>query len=547
MLKDLLALRLRMVFNFFRHFKKHWWFTVFLIILVFTLILFGGYGIFYFLFRFLEDQEVFGPLMVNLLVNMVNLIFFTMLVFSNLIILLSSAYLSRETERLFSFPFRGEKIFLMKFLETQFFSSWGFLILSIPMYLALFQVRNVPHINIFLLFPPLFFYIFIPAALASLVILFLTFVVPPRQTQKLMVFLVLAGIFISVVVYRFLGLRELIRTSLVGDFSQLVDFLSLGLNPLLPNSWYSQSLYSLLRMDWNSYIFYTWILVINAAFFTFLIYLLSAKMFRRGWLKTQEHNLTSSNRALSMVFNFRSKKALSTLILKDLIIFFRDPSQWLHILLFLGLVFAYLFNLGRIPHAENLPYWNEIIVCFNIAAANFILAIITTRFIFPQISLEGQQFWILCTAPVKKSLIIWQKLFSGLFVTFTFAIIISTLSNWILQTSFTVKIISMVTLLALSLGLTIISIAVGTITANFKETNAAKIANGSGGTLNVIVSLTYLAVNLFLLIRGIFLYLTTGIPLYMNPFLWILFMGNLIFIIGFLTFTLKKWNSMEIV
>ena len=535
-----------MLANFFRHFKTHWWFTIFLIMIVFVLILFGGYGIFYFLFRFLENQEVFGPLMVNLLVNMVNLIFFTMLVFSNLIILLSSAYLSPETERLFSFPLRGEKIFLMKFMETQFFSSWGFLILSIPMYLALFQVRNIAPFHIFFLFPPLFFYIFIPTALASLVILLLTFIVPPKQTQKLMIFLVLAGIFISVVVYRFLGVRELIRTSLFGDFTQLVNFLNLGLNPLLPNSWYSKSIYSLMRADWTSYLFYTWILFINATFFTSFIYFLSSKVFRPGWLKTQEHNLTSKNQALSVIFNFRSRNALSTLIMKDLIIFFRDPSQWMHILLFLGLVFAYLFNLGRLPQADNLPYWNEIIVCFNIAAANFILAIITTRFIFPQISLEGQQFWILCTAPIKKTLIIWQKLFSGLFVTFTFAIIISTVSNWILRTTLPVKILSMATLLSLSVGLTVISICIGTVTANFKETNAAKIANGSGGTLNVIVSLIYLAANLFLLIRGIFLYLTSGIPMYMNHYLWLLFLGNVAFIGGFLTYTLKRWKYTEI-
>lgn len=546
MLRSLLFLRLRMVINFFRHFKTHWWFTVLLIALVFILILFGGYGIFYFLFRFLEDQEVFGPLMVNLLVNMVNLIFFTMLVFSNLIILLSSAYLSRETERLFTFPFPGEKIFFMKYLETQFFSSWGFLILSIPMYMALFQVRNIAHSHVFFIFPPLFFYIFAPAALASLIILFLTFVVPPKQTQKLMVFIVLGGIFASVFVYRFLGLRELIRTSLFGDFTQLVDFLSLGLNPLLPNSWYSKSLYSLMRLDWGSYLFYTWILLINAIFFTAVVYYLSSKLFRYGWLKTQEHNLTSKNQALSIFFNFRSRKTLSTLVMKDLIIFFRDPSQWLHILLFLGLVFAYLFNLGRIPQAENLPYWNEIIVCFNIAAANFILAIITTRFIFPQISLEGQQFWILCTAPMKKSLIIWQKFFSGLFVTFSFAIIISVVSNWILQTSFSVKVLSMMTLLFLSVGLTAISICTGTITANFKETNAARIANGSGGTLNVIVSLSYLAGNLFLLIRGIFLYLTSDTTMLMNYYLWFLVIGNILFISGFMVFTLKRWERTEI-
>lgn len=545
MLLQLFAVRLAMAKNFFKHFKTHWWFTLFLIAVVFCIIVGGGYGGFLFMFRFLEKQEIFGPLLTNLIVNIVNLIFFMMLIFSNMIILISSVFLSKETEYLNAFPCSPRSVFFLKFTETQVFSSWAFILLSIPMYLALFQIREIPMYKLFLLIPPLYCYILIPASIAALATLYITYLIPPRQSQKAFLLLVLLGLFSSIFMYKFMGLRDLVMSSSYTSFEQLRSYLALGLNPMLPNSWYSKTFYALMRNDWPSYFFYLRILIANSLLLFYLVYLSSKEIYRVGWFKAQEHNLTSQVKTMGGFVNFNDKRPLFSLILKDAVIFSRDPAQWVQILLFLGMVFVYLFNLGNFPQSQQIDHWAEALICFNIAASNFILSIITTRFIYPQISLEGQQFWIFCLAPIHKNLVIWQKFFSGLFVTLTFSIIINMTSNIILKTSTDVKLISTALNLLIGIGLTAISICLGTVTANFKETNPAKLANGSGGTLNVICSLGYLAINIFFIVKIIFPFLIHGSSHLVNEYLWVLIIFNIVVITGSLYLTFKKWERLE--
>ena len=49
----------------------------------------------------------------------------------------------------------------------------------------------------------------------------------------------------------------------------------------------------------------------------------------------------------------------------------------------------------------------------------------------------------------------------------------------------------MATILVLSFGLTSLAVGLGAMTPNFREDNPARIANGLGGTLNVVLSLIY--------------------------------------------------------
>ncbi len=545
MFSELVKIRFLMIKNFFKHFKVHWWFTLFLIILVFFMIVGGGYFVFYYLFNFLEKQDIFGPLLTNLLVNMINLIFFVMLIFSNLIIILSTAYLSKETSYLFSYPFTAREIFFIKFLETVFFSSWAFVLMSIPVYSSLFHVRHISFYRIFLIIPPLILYVFIPAVFASIVSIIVTFIIPPRQSQKAFILLILIGIFISIFLYKFLGLRELIYTSIYGNFQKLIEILNLGMNPLLPNTWYSKTLYASMNLDFREYFFYLWMLLITGLFMGYILFNISNTGYYIGWLKTQEHNLTRPLIMIEEKIKFENKPPLISLVIKDFIIFFRDPTQWIQILIFLGIVMVYLVNLGKFPYSKVIKYWNEAIICFNIAASNFVLSIITTRFIYPQISLEGQQFWILSLAPIKKTLIIWEKILSALGITLAFSFIIVTVSNIILKTTTEIKILSGIISFIVTSGLTLIAISMGTFTANFKETNAAKIANGSGGTLNVILSLLYLAINLFFSIKIIFSFLTANIYYLHSIYFYIFILGNILFFYVLLRLTLTYWDKME--
>ena len=80
------------------------------------------------------------------------------------------------------------------------------------------------------------------------------------------------------------------------------------------------------------------------------------------------------------------------------------------------------------------PFWKNVVAFLNLAATCLTLATLTTRFVFPMISLEGQRFWILGLMPVSRWKILRTKFLFVLAGSFVIALILVTLSNVMLET-----------------------------------------------------------------------------------------------------------------
>ena len=90
-------------------------------------------------------------------------------------------------------------------------------------------------------------------------------------------------------------------------------------------------------------------------------------------------------------------------LLKDLRLFFRDNTQWSQLILLAVLLMVYLFNIKSLPlhSGERMPFRLVTIISFlNLGLAGFVLAAVAARFIFPGISLEGRQMWLLRSSPL---------------------------------------------------------------------------------------------------------------------------------------------------
>ena len=98
-----------------------------------------------------------------------------------------------------------------------------------------------------------------------------------------------------------------------------------------------------------------------------------------------------------------------SLVAKDLRLFWRDPAQWSQFLLFFGIMALYLANLRGARSFAGQEGWRAWGTLLNLGASMLILASLTTRFIYPLISLEGRRFWILGLSPVTLRHIMWQK------------------------------------------------------------------------------------------------------------------------------------------
>ena len=101
--------------------------------------------------------------------------------------------------------------------------------------------------------------------------------------------------------------------------------------------------------------------------------------------------------AARLPFISRPVKALA---LKDARLFFRDPTQWTQFMIFFGLLCIYVLNLRNVALDYQSRYWETLISHLNLAASMLTLSTLTTRFVFPQFSLEGRRLWIIGLSPI---------------------------------------------------------------------------------------------------------------------------------------------------
>lgn len=483
----------------------------------FMLMLMGaGTYLFYRAFAFLMDQELFGPPLMDLLVGLVLLAFFSMLIFSNLIITLSTSYISREVDFLMGLPVPFETIFRQKLVESIFYSSWAFVLLSLPFFLAFGIARDVEWYLYPLLALILVPYLAIPALIGALVTLVVTAVLPARKTRLLSIVLAALSVLGSFAMARFFGFRQLIASSDQRDIIQGMSFLEFGTSPLLPSAWLVRGILALAPGDMGgpdltAYVYWLAMLTATAAMLYQISEWLVPPLYYRGWAlsrdSAQRDEAPDTRWSMTSVFDrllWFLPWRYRVLAVKDLKVFWRDPSQWSQLAILFGLMVIYIVNL-RAAHRYSdavmllVANWKTLLAFFNLGAICFILSIITTRFVYPMLSLEGRQIWSVGLAPMPNTTIVWQKWVFCVMAAQTLALSLLALSNWVLGVELWLHALSFGVTIVMGFALSSLSVGLGALMPDFKDDNPARIANGLGGTLNALISMAYIGVTVGML------------------------------------------------
>jgi ABC-2 type transport system permease protein len=269
-------------------------------------------------------------------------------------------------------------------------------------------------------------------------------------------------------------------------------------HPLWPSRWMSAGLLASARGDWPRSGYYLMVLSAHAG----LLYLAAAAVARdlyfRGYSRAQGGR---SNRrhtglyAVDAVFHrlfFFLPQPIRLLILKDLRTFRRDPAQWSQFLIFFGLLAFYFLNIPRLGYGVQSPSWRNLVSFLNISVTALILSTFTSRFIFPLLSLEGRNFWVLGLLPVGRAQILWGKFAFSVGISLVATEVLVFLSDLMLGMSPVMIALHVGMVAILCLGLSGISVGLGARLPNLRETDPSKIAVGFGGTLNLLVSLVFI-------------------------------------------------------
>ncbi|HEV7278611.1 MAG TPA: hypothetical protein VGN57_00240 [Pirellulaceae bacterium] len=471
-------------------------------------------------FRFLRrviHEELSRTMIVQLMFNVFFLTLFLMLLMSSALMTYVSLYRNAEVRFLLSRPVSVRRIILHKLTETLFFSNWGFFVLAAPLLLAYGLANGAPGIY-YAVFPIFMLaYATIPVCLGALTCLVVVAWLPRLRTATFVgIGLVILGVFIAGTYFLLGGIPHALLTT--EWFQELIRRLTFAEQRLFPSWWLSAGLLEAAHLDrdrapWDV-LGYAAIVTTTALVARELTGFIGECWFRKSVSRLDGMELPrrragaglfdSSLRAIFRPF----PKTLQTMLMKDLTLLKRDPIQWAQLLLFFVLMIIYFGTLRRFDLGLSFDRWRVILGFLNLAVNGLILSAFTTRFVFPLLSLEGRCIWILGTLPIKRSSVLWSKFAFACIGTIPVSVGLSLINDATLGAFDQPLLVALrfVTCVMMVVGLCALAVGLGARFPDLREPSPAKIANGFGGTMNLLASAAYLlAIILVVAIPSCFL------------------------------------------
>ncbi len=436
--------------------------------------------------RYLKATPEVGPLIASKILGVALLSFLSLLLLSNLITALSSFFLARDLDLLLSAPVDWLTFYLSKLGENLLHSSWMVVVMAVPVFTAYGVVFHGGPLFPLVVAAALLPLLVVPAAIGTAVTTIMVNVFPARRIRDLLTIVAVLAAAAFVLALRLARPEQLARPE---GFRNLVDFLTLlqaPTSPFLPSQWAADAV-----MNWLDRVADPLPLLLlwtTAPAVMTLGALVHRRLYTSGHTRSQEGgDVRGAERTQAPWITFLLaplKPSQRELLLKDLRVFFRDSTQWGQLILIAVLLVVYLFNISALPlnTGERLPLYITVMVLFlNLGLTGFVLASIAVRFIFPAVSLEGRQLWLLRSSPLDLRGLLWSKYWTGTGPLLVLAVILIVLTSTSLKAPPAVMAMSVGTIISLTLALGAIALGYGAVYPQFETENVAQIPTSFGG------------------------------------------------------------------
>jgi ABC-2 type transport system permease protein len=470
--------------------------------------------------RFAGSFPGLGPVLIERMVFLLFAFLFVLLLLSNLVISYSNLFRNRETTFLLPLPVPPEVIFRWKFVESSLLASWAFLFLVAPLLLAYGLNARVPwhFYPVTLVFLGLF--IALPAAagawLAVTVARFLD-----RRTFQVGA-LALAALGIAVAAFHLRPVQmsdEQLETRVLLVLDSLLSRTRFALFPLLPSYWLSAGVQQWAEGALAAAAFFGLVLVSHVLFFGTLMFTRMGGLFyhsvsvvqsragvldRWGWFRAWEGHRRQARRRPGLVEVLMNwvpglPEDVRALLVKDIRIFWRDTTQWGQTLVLFGLLAVYVVNLRHFSAQLTNAFWITVVAYLNLGACALNLATLTTRFVYPQFSLEGKRLWIVGLAPLGLPRVLLAKFALGTALSLALSVGLIFLSCRLLGLPWNRTFLYAGAITIMAFALNGLAIGLGAMYPNLKEDNPSKLVSGFGGTFCLVLSFVYIVGSVLLL------------------------------------------------
>jgi ABC-2 type transport system permease protein len=457
------------------------------------------FGVSMYLFNQLATANI--PFRGAIVEALFDLMFFTlgsMLILSTGLILYASLFTSPEARYLLGTPARADRIFATKFQGAVAFSSWGFVVLGIPVFLAFGIVSGVPWYFYALLPFYLLGYVLLPGSFSAAACLLLVRYMPRNRKQFFLIVGLVAVALAGVWGYKVLtGLKQ----SLVSGGRELDDLIGrfdVIRSGLAPSHWMTSGVMAAARRDITGALVPLAQVLSNGL----VMYLVAAWVARRVYRTAYDrqagrgsgkkvYGTSWLDRVMGGLVWYLDRR-VRVLVVKDFRTFRRDPMQWAVLIIF-GLLMVLGASNFRRAYSSGLAVMDQYAISLmNLGGTAILLCAGLSRFVFPLISLEGRKFWILGLTPLSRDQLLWGKFAFAATGSLVIAEGLILTSDALLGLPWEGIALHAAVVAVIAVGLSALNVGLGAYLPTFKETDPSKIVVGFGGTVNMVTGLGFL-------------------------------------------------------
>jgi ABC-2 type transport system permease protein len=470
--------------------------------------------------RFAGSFPGLGPILIERMLFLLFAFLFVLLLLSNLVISYSNFFRNRETTFLLPLPVPPEVVFRWKFIESTLLASWAFLFLVAPLLAAYGLSRGVSWhfypITLFLMS----LFIGLPAAGGAWCAVGVARFLDRRTFQ--VAALATGAAVIAVVAFWLRPMPvtdEELETRVLVVLDHLLSRTRFAIFPLLPSYWLSAGVQQWADGALAGALFFALVLLSHVLFFGTLMFTRMGTIFYGAasmvqsrasalgrwtwWRSLQERRARTRLQPGPLEGAFARLAFLApdtrALIVKDLRVFWRDTTQWAQTLVLFALLAVYILNLRHFSQQLTNTFWITVVSYLNLGACALNLATLTTRFVYPQFSLEGKRLWIVGLAPLGLPRVMGAKFALGTGISLGVSVGLIVLSCRLLELTWDRTLLYSSAIAVMAFTLNGLAIGLGALYPNLKEDNPSKIVSGFGGTFCLVLSFVYIVGSVMLL------------------------------------------------
>lgn len=439
--------------------------------------------------RYFSGIEDIGSLLSYKLLSMIVAVAFSLFFISSVITTISRFFLSKDLICVHAMPVPTWQVMFSRWIVSFFDSTWMVFLYIIPVLLSFLIVfdKGLPA---FVLMGAAVISLAVTAtAFGSVIVIVLVIIIPAGRLKSVFV---ISGIFIFCLLYIFFRMvrpEQLVDPEAFNTVLMYITSLKTPSSPFFPGTWVFDGIKGLLEGN----LFFalmnlgiSWSFSLLALFFMLLV---ADLLYKKGLSKSLGKTETSFKSPPDEVLLKQKPSAVRALMIKEIRSFMRDQTQWSQIFLILALIIIYVYNFTLLP-LERSPigefYLQNLLSFLNMGLALFVLTAIAGRFAYPALSMEAEAFWVIQSAPISFSRLLWIKFFIYLTPLFIITEVLIVTTNILLNVTPFMMGISIATTALVIPAVIALAIGIGSIYADFKLENPMKSVTGFGGMVYMI-------------------------------------------------------------